>query len=140
MASLNRVQILGYLGRDPELRYTQGGEPVASINVATSNKFKTREGKEKEETEWHRVTVWGKSAESCEEYLEKGSMVLVEGRLQTRPWEDKDGVKHYSTDIVAQFVHFLDRKPSGSRPPHPVGSAPPDDAPRPDPSDTEIPF
>ena len=137
MASLNRVQILGYLGKDPDLRHTKGGEPVTSLSVATSSKFKDRQGEEKAETEWHRVTVWGKSAESCDKYLKKGSMVLVEGRLQTRPWKDDDGIERHSTDIVAAFVHFLDRKP-GNRAPHPSGDRP--DAAQPDASDMEIPL
>jgi len=106
MASLNRVLILGNLGRDPELRYTQNQTAVVTLNVATTD-FRLVEGQRQDQTEWHRVVVWGKQAENCNKYLKKGRSVLVEGRLQTRSYDDKSGVKRYSTEIVAQNVKFI---------------------------------
>lgn len=108
MASLNRVLIIGNLGQDPELRYTQNQTAVATLNVATTDVRTDREGKKVETTEWHRVIVWNKQAENCSKYLAKGRAVFVEGRLQTRSWEDKTtGQKRYTTEIVAQNVQFL---------------------------------
>ncbi len=118
MASVNKVIILGHLGADPDVRYTQSGQKVVSLRVATSEVFGAGESKE-ERTEWHRITVWGKQAEHCGNYLKKGRMVYIEGRLQTRSYDDKDGVKRYSTDIVAQSVKFIgasDRSEGGGAP------------------------
>lgn len=112
MSSVNKVIIVGRLGRDPELRYTQGGQAVASLNVATSSKYTNKNNETVEETEWHRVTVWGKTAEHCNNYLSKGSQVYVEGKLKTSSY-DKDGVKHYKTEIHASQVTFLDGKSQG---------------------------
>lgn len=108
MAGINKVILIGNLGRDPELRHTQGGQPVCSLNIATTRSYmKGGQGGERvEETEWHRVTVWGKTAEFCNQYLTKGRQVYVEGRLQTRSYE-KEGQKHYQTDVVADTVQFL---------------------------------
>jgi single-strand DNA-binding protein len=113
VASVNKVIIIGNLGRDPELRYTQGGQPVCQLNVATTRVYTNRNNDRVDETEWHRVTVWGKQAESCSQYLTKGRQVYVEGRLQTRSYEDKEGVKRYSTDIVAETVQFLGGRGEG---------------------------
>lgn len=107
---LNKVMIIGRLGRDPELRYVSGGQPVTSLNVATDESYFDRDGNRVEKTEWHRITVWGKTAENCHNYLTKGSLVYVEGSLQTRKWQDQQGQDRYSTDIRAQRVLFLDRK------------------------------
>jgi single-strand DNA-binding protein len=107
MASVNKVILVGNLGRDPEIRYTQGGQPVANFTLATSESFTTREGKREERTEWHRIVVWGKTAELCTQYLAKGRSVYIEGRLQTREWEDKEGQKRRTTEVVAQSVQFL---------------------------------
>lgn len=107
MASLNKVLIMGNLGADPELAYTQGGQPVAHFNVATNEVWTDRDGNRQERTEWHRVTVWGKQAEHCKEYLRKGRTVFVEGRLRTRQWEDRQGQKRFTTEIVAQNVQFM---------------------------------
>ena len=107
MASVNRVILIGNLGRDPELRYTQGGQPVTSFSLATNERFKNREGQPQERTEWHRIVVWGQTAEHCAQYLSKGRSIYVEGRLQTREWEDKEGQKRRTTEIVAQTVQFL---------------------------------
>ena len=104
---VNKAIVLGNLGQDPEVRYTQGGQAVASFSVATSETFNDKNGERQERTEWHRIVAWGKTAELCGEYLRKGRQVYVEGRLQTRNWEDKDGQKRYTTEIVAQNVQFL---------------------------------
>jgi single-strand DNA-binding protein len=107
MASINKVILIGNLGRDPELRYTQSGQAVANFSLATTDRFSNREGERQERTEWHRVTVWGKTAENCAQYLNKGRSVYVEGRLQTREWEDKEGQKRRTTEVIAQTVQFL---------------------------------
>ena len=106
MASMNKVMILGNLGNDPEVRHTQGGNAVANFSVATSETRGSGDD-QREYTEWHRVVVWGKLAETCGQYLKKGRQVLVEGRLQTRSYEDTEGVKRYATEIVAREVQFL---------------------------------
>ena len=106
MSSLNRVVVLGNLGQDPELRYTQNQTPVCSLSVATTD-YSGKGDDRKEHTEWHRVVVWSKMAENCSKYLSKGRTVLVEGRLQTRKYEDKNGVEKYTTEIVAQNVQFI---------------------------------
>ena len=135
MASVNRVILIGNLGRDPELRYTAGGQPVASFSVATNERWNDREGKPQERTEWHRIGVWGKQGENCANYLQKGRTVYIEGRLQTREWEDKEGQKRQTTEVVAQTVQFLDRRegaPRGSGGTGaPGGSSEPDSGPPP---------
>ena len=103
---LNKCQIIGNLGADPEMRYTQNGQAVTNFNVATSRKW-TQDGEQREETEWFSVVAWGKLAEVCAQYLAKGRQVYVEGRMQTRSWEGDDGVKRYRTELVAQEVKFL---------------------------------
>ncbi len=113
MASVNKVILIGNLGRDPELRYTQGGQAVTNLNIATSESFTDREGQRQERTEWHRVVVWGKQGENCAQYLSKGRSVYVEGRLETREWEDRDGNKRYTTEIKAQRVQFLGPRDGG---------------------------
>ncbi len=107
---LNKVMIIGRLGRDPELRYTSNGTPVTSLNIATDESYIDREGVRQERTEWHRVTVFQKQAENCTNYLSKGSLVYVEGSLQTRKWQDQSGQDRYTTEIRAQRVQFLDRR------------------------------
>ncbi len=110
MASVNRATILGNLGRDPELRFTQGGEPVCNFSVATNEKWKDKSGELQERTEWHRIVVWGKVAEHCAQYLSKGRSVYIEGQIQTREWDDKEGVKRQTTEIKAFSVQFLGGK------------------------------
>lgn len=110
MSSLNRVMIIGRLGRDPELRYTQSGSAVASLNVATDESYTDRDGNKVDRTEWHRVSVFQRQAETCANYLAKGSLVFVEGSLQTRKWQDQQGQDRYTTEIKADRVQFLDRK------------------------------
>ena len=107
MASVNKVILIGNLGADPELKYTPSNRPLCNLSLATNEVFKDKSGQRQERTEWHRVTVWGEQAETCSKYLVKGRSVYVEGRLQTRSWDDKEGKKRYSTDIVADRVVFL---------------------------------
>lgn len=107
MASVNKVILVGNLGKDPELRYTQSGVAFCSFSLATTDNWTDQSGQRQEKTEWHRITVWKKQAENCAKYLRKGSSAYVEGRLQTRSWDDQSGQKRYSTDIVADSVKFL---------------------------------
>lgn len=106
MSGINKVILIGRLGADPEVKTVTGGNNVARLSVATSENWTDREGQKQERTEWHRIVVWGKLAEICGKYLAKGRQVYVEGRLQTRSWED-NGQKKYSTEIVANTVQFL---------------------------------
>jgi single-strand DNA-binding protein len=129
---VNKVILIGNLGADPELRYTSGGSAVADLRLATSRKYTTKDGNSKEDTQWHRIVVWGKQAEHCKEYLSKGRQVYVEGRLQTRQWEDRDGNKRYTTEVVAERVQFLGGGGRGG------GNEGGDDGPPP-PSDQEAP-
>lgn len=114
MASVNKVILIGNLGDDPEVRYTGTGQAVATIRMATNERWTDKGGQQQERTEWHRVIVWGKQAEQCKEYLSKGRQIYVEGRLQTREWNDKEGHKRYTTEIVAQRIQFLG-SPNGRR-------------------------
>ena len=107
MGSVNKVILVGNLGRDAELRYTPGGAAVATINMATTEVWNDKSGQRQEKTEWHRVILWGKTAESLTEYLTKGKQVYVEGKLQTRQWDDKDGNKRYTTEIRGDRVVLL---------------------------------
>ena len=107
MASLNKVMIIGNLGADPEIRYTQGGNAVCNFRCATTEVWKDKDGQRQEKTEWHRIVVWGRQAETCGEYLKKGRSVYLEGRIQTREWEDKEGNKRWTTEINADRVLFL---------------------------------
>ncbi|MCK6551636.1 single-stranded DNA-binding protein, partial [Myxococcota bacterium] len=113
MASLNKVFLIGNLGADPEVRYTPSGQAVANFRIATSDVWSDKNGERQERTEWHRIVVWGKSAELCGEYLRKGRSVHIEGRLQTREWDDKSGQKRYTTEIVADRVTFLGSRDGG---------------------------
>lgn len=126
MAGVNKVILIGNLGKDPEVRYTAGGQSVANFNIATSESWNDKQGQKQERTEWHRIVVWGKQAEHCGEYLSKGRQVYVEGRLQTREWTDKEGRKQYTTEVVATNITFLGggEKGGGARR---SGGAPADD-------------
>lgn len=104
---VNKVILIGNLGADPEVRSTQGGQSVASLRLATTEKFKDRDGNLQERTEWHRITVWGRDAENVGKYCKKGKQLFIEGRIQTRKWQDKEGKDQYSTEIVADTVRFL---------------------------------
>ncbi|MCG8588377.1 MAG: single-stranded DNA-binding protein [Proteobacteria bacterium] len=107
MAGVNKVILIGNLGRDPELRYTQNGQAVVNFTLATSENWTDKSGERVERTEWHRIVAWGRTAELCAQYLSKGRTVYIEGRLQTREWEDKEGQKRRTTEINAQTVQFL---------------------------------
>ena len=107
MTSLNTVQIIGNLGQDPELKTTDKGTAIVNLSVATNETFTDGEGNRKTSTEWHRIVVVGRQAETCAEHLEKGRRILVEGRLRTRSWKDKDGIERWTTEIVARRVQFL---------------------------------
>ncbi len=113
MASLNKVMLIGNLGKDPEVRYTQSGTAVASFSLATSERFKNKNGEWEDKTEWHNVTLWGRLAEIAGEYLAKGKTVYIEGRLQTRKWQDKDGRDRYTTEIVGDRMQMLSGKGEG---------------------------
>ena len=113
MASLNRVEILGRLGKDPEQKSSQTGTTIAVFSVATDESVKNREGTWEKRTEWHRITVFGKQAENCLQYLHKGSQVLIEGSLQTRSWQDQQGQKHSVVEIKTYKVYFLDTRQQG---------------------------
>ncbi len=111
--SLNKVMIIGHLGRDPEMRYTPSGKPVTTFTVATGRLWKSSDGEQHSETEWFNVVAWGSLAERCKNYLSKGQQVYVEGRLQTRKWDDNEGTKHVSIEIVANEMLMLgERKDS----------------------------
>ena len=125
MASLNKVLLIGNLTRPPELRYTPSGTAVADLRLAVNRNYSTQSGEKREETCFLTVVVWGKQAESCGEYLDKGSQVFIEGRLQTRDWESKDGQKRTATEVVAERVQFMSRtKGAGTGAPAAVTAAP----------------
>lgn len=107
MGSVNRVMLIGNLGRDAELRYTAGGAAVATFNLATTEAWNDKSGQRQEKTEWHRCVLWGKQAESLQEYLKKGKQICAEGSVQTRQWDDKDGNKRYTTEIKVQRITLL---------------------------------
>jgi single-strand DNA-binding protein len=107
MSGVNKVILIGNLGADPELRYTPSGRAVVNFNLATSRTWNNRDGEKQEETEWHSIVAWDKLAEICGEYLKKGAQTYVEGRLQTRSWEDKNGVKRYTTEAVVSEMRML---------------------------------
>ncbi len=141
MASVNKVILIGNLGRDPELRFTRDGQGVANFTLATNERWRDKDGQNQERTEWHRIVVWGKTAENCAQYLQKGRSCYIEGRIQSREWEDKEGNKRQTTEIVAQNVTFLGGRGEGGggggRPGSGTQDAPP---PEPGPEGSEIPF
>jgi single-strand DNA-binding protein len=110
---LNKVMVIGYVGRDPEMRYTPGGKPVTSFSVGATRLWTDAEGERREETEWFNVVAWGNLAEICKQYLGKGRHVYVEGRLQTRSWDDQEGKKCFRTELVAREMIMLD-SPKGA--------------------------
>ena len=146
MSGINKVILIGRLGSDPEVRYTPSGVAVANFSVATSEEWKDKDsGEKKERTEWHRIVAWRRLGEICGEYLSKGRQVYVEGRLQTRSWDDRDGNKKYTTEIVASDIQFLGSrdmsdggKPSGGTGGGGGGGF--QGAPGPGPEDDDIPF
>lgn len=111
---LNKVMVIGNLGRDPEMRYAPGGKPVTTFSVATSRSWVTSDGERREATEWFNVVTWGNLAEICNQYLRKASRVYVEGHLQTRTWDDPDGHRHYRTELIASEMLILDQRHGGA--------------------------
>ena len=137
--SVNKVILVGNLGRDPEMRHTQTGRAVCNFTLATNERWKDREGQQQERTEWHRLVVWDRLAEVCVEYLSKGKQIYVEGRLQTREWEDREGNKRYTTEITVTNMQMLGRRSDPAF--EPTGDPSPDDAPAPASNgDDDIPF
>ena len=145
MASLNKVILIGNLGADPEMKYTPAGRAVVNFRMATTRQWNTQDGERREETEWHRIVAFSKLAEICGQYLKKGTQVYVEGRLQTRSWEDQSGTKRYMTEIVANEMLMLSARQqndfasdapgrAGSTAPEAPPSSPADD------SDDDLPF
>ncbi len=113
MRGINKVILIGRLGKDPELRYTTSGQPVANFTIATTEVRNSKDGDKQEYTEWHRIVAWGRLAEICGEYLTKGKMVYIEGALRTRSWDDKQGSKRWTTEIVSQTMQIL--SPAGDK-------------------------
>ena len=142
MAGINKVILIGRLGSDPEVRYTPSGVAVANFNIATSEEWKDKDsGEKRERTEWHRIVAWRRLGEICGEYLSKGQQVYVEGRIQTNAWEDKEGNKRYTTEIVANTVQFLGRRDSSeSARPRSTSSTDYQGMPPQGPADDDIPF
>ena len=154
MSSINKVILIGRLGRDPEVKYTPGGAPVAKFSLATDEVFKDRSGEQQRRTEWHNIVAWNRLAEICGEYLTKGKQVYVEGSIRSRQWEDQSGNKRTSYEIVARDMKMLGAKgdtdsgftprPSGERPQAAVGGTEHSEAPEPprgpDITDEDIPF
>ena len=145
--SVNKVILVGNLGRDPEVRFMPSGDAVANLAIATSSKYKNKAGELIEETEWHRVTLFGRTAEVAGEYLKKGKSVYIEGRLKTRKYTDKDGVEKYATDIIASEMQMLGGREGGSEAPAPQRRSGQPSAPAPskpasgfDDMDDDIPF
>ena len=149
MGSVNKAILVGNLGRDAEMRFTAGGTPVATVSLATTERFNDREGNKKEDTQWHRIVIWGKTAESLHEYLTKGKQIYVEGRIQTREWTDKEGKPAKTTEIRADRIVLLGGGGGGGGPRAAGGrerhaetpeAAPSDSGPVDTPSDEDIPF
>lgn len=115
MSNLNKVLLIGRLGKDPEIRYMPNGKGVVNFSIATSEKWKDKQGERQERTEWHTIVAFEKLAEIIAEYLRKGALVYIEGKLQTRKWQDKEGKDRYSTEIIAQQMQMLGGKPEGRR-------------------------
>jgi single-strand DNA-binding protein len=132
---VNKAILIGRLGKDPEVRYTPDGLMVTNFNLATDEQWKDKSGQKVQKTEWHRIVTFGKLAEICGNYLAKGKLIFVEGRIQTRSWEDKEGVKRYTTEIVAADMRMLDSKGQGkgsespAEEPYPAGAIPEEDVP-----------
>lgn len=141
MKGVNKVIVVGHLGKDPEVRYSQSGSAVASVSIATSERWKDKDGQQQERTEWHRVKFFGRLAEIAGEYLHKGSLVYVEGSLRTDKYTDREGVERYATSIVASEMQMLGGRGDSGRDDQPQRRPPPNHAPRkPDDFDDDIPF
>jgi single-strand DNA-binding protein len=131
--SLNKVLLIGHLGADPESRFTTSGTAVTTINLATNESWRSGDGEIKEKTEWHRCVLFGKQAETATEYMKKGQLVLVDGRLQTRSWDDKDGVKRYTTEVICDSFTMLGRRSDSETSPAKTDKVEP-------PEDDDLPF
>lgn len=130
---LNKVTLIGHLGKDPEMKYAQSGQAVTNFSLATTDSWQDKEGKKQERTEWHKIVVFGKLGEICNQWLSKGKQIYVEGRLQTREWQDKDGNKRYTTEIVVNEMLMLGSRSEGSTGPRSSkGDGPPEEPPPPD--------
>ena len=142
MSGVNKVILVGNLGANPEMRFTQAGQAVCNLRLATTERWTDKNGQKQEQTEWHRIVVWGKQAEICGQYLTKGRQIFVEGRIRTRQWQDQQGQKRYSTEIVAVNVQMLGGR--GERGPDEVGATiPPEEHMGAEPgpgNDDDIPF
>ena len=127
MAGLNKVMLIGNLGKDPELKYTPGGQPLCQFSIATTEKFTDKNQQQQKRTEWHNIVVWGKLAELANQYLKKGRSAYVEGKITTRSWDDRDGNKKYRTEIVAREIQFLGGpgESRGEEPSMPMPEEPP---------------
>lgn len=140
--SVNKVILIGHVGKQPEVRYTQGGAPVANFTLATNEYWSSQSGEKQERTDWHRIVAWRKLAEFCQEYIQKGALLYVEGKIRTRSYDDRDGTKRYITEIDAQNITMLDKKMGGSRDSSEaadmnIDSLPPEPGPS---GDDEVPF
>jgi len=147
MGSVNKAILVGNLGRDAEMRFTSGGTPVATVSLATTERFTDREGQKREDTQWHRIVIWGKTAESLHEYLTKGKQIYVEGKIQTREWTDKEGKPAKTTEIRADRIVLLGgggdrgaRAAAAGRERHSDADAPAEHSPVDTPNDDDIPF
>lgn len=144
MGSVNKAILVGNLGRDAEMRFTAGGTPVATVSLATTERYTDRDGQKREDTQWHRIVIWGKTAESIHEYLKKGKQIYVEGRIQTREWTDKEGKQTRTTEIKADRVVLLGSGGTGEGRARPTreryASAEPSQESVETPNDDDIPF
>ena len=140
--SVNKVILVGRLGRDPETRYTSGGQAVCNFTMATDEVYKDRAGERQKRTEWHRIVVWAKLAEICQQYLKKGSLVYIEGRIQSRQWDDRDGNKRTTVEVVANTMKMLGPRAEAAPPPEAAAEHSGEEAapPAPEISDEDIPF
>jgi single-strand DNA-binding protein len=138
--SVNKAILVGRLGRDPETRYTSGGQAVCNFTLATDESYRDRAGERQKRTEWHRIVAWGKLAEICQQYLKKGSLVFVEGRIQTRQWDDREGNKRTTVEIVANAMKMLGPRAEAAAPAEVAEPAAAEEAPAPEISDEDIPF
>jgi single-strand DNA-binding protein len=142
--SVNKVILVGRLGRDPETRYTSGGQAVCNFTMATDESYRDRAGERQKRTEWHRIVLWSKLAEISQQYLKKGMLVYIEGRIQTRQWDDRDGNKRTTTEIVGNVMRMLtsraESQAAATEPEHAAAGAPDDSQAGPEISDEDIPF
>lgn len=141
--SVNKAILIGHVGKPPEVRYTQGGAPVANFSLATNEYWNSQSGEKQERTDWHRIVAWRKLAEFCQEYVQKGALIYVEGKIRTRSYDDRDGTKRYITEIDAQTIQLLDKRMGGPRDATESTEFPPIDSVPPEPGgsgDDEVPF